>query len=69
MAGFGAPITGRFWAPHETRVVRECNIRNYSIYPRVLPDRKSFLFSYFEYQGDDFDKNMSALAAYPTIQQ
>lgn len=40
------------------------NIRNYSIY---LHD--GFLFSYFEYIGDDFAADMARMAADPTTQQ
>lgn len=29
------------------------NIRNHSIYPRTFDDDRQFLFSYFEYVGDD----------------
>lgn len=32
----------------------ECNIRNFTIFLRHLPDGKPYLFMYFEYIGDDF---------------
>lgn len=44
--------------------IRECNIRNYSIY---LKD--GLLFSYFEYHGDDFDADMAKMASDPATQQ
>ena len=45
-------------------MIRACNIRNYSIY---LKD--GYLFSYFEYHGDDFDADMVKMAADPTTQE
>ena len=32
-----------------SKMIRQCNIRNYSIYLRQLPDGCHYLFSYFEY--------------------
>jgi len=49
--------------------IEECNIRNYSIYLRKLPDGKHYLFSYFEYTGKDFDADMAKMAADPTTQK
>ena len=43
--------------------IQSCNIRNYSIFLRRLPDGKHYLFSYFEYVGSDFAADMSAMAA------
>ena len=37
--------------------LKECNIRNYSIYYR-----DGFLFSYIEYTGSDFEKDMQKMA-------
>ena len=34
--------------------VAASNIRNFSIFLRKLPDGKHYLFSYFEYVGNDF---------------
>jgi L-rhamnose mutarotase len=44
--------------PSVLEMIRACNIRNYSIY---LKD--GYLFSYFEYIGDDFDADMEKMAA------
>lgn len=44
--------------------IHACNIRNYSIY---LKD--GYLFSYFEYVGEDFDADMNKMAADPTTQE
>ncbi|HIG48297.1 MAG TPA: L-rhamnose mutarotase [candidate division Zixibacteria bacterium] len=45
-------------------IINECNIRNYSIY---LKD--DYLFSYFEYIGEDFKADMDKMAADPTTQK
>ncbi len=45
-------------------MIRQCNIRNYSIY---LKD--GFLFSYFEYTGTDFEADMAKMAADPATQK
>lgn len=42
--------------------LKECNIRNYSIYLQKIGNQY-FLFSYFEYTGTDFDKDMKKMAA------
>ncbi len=50
--------------PDVLKMIKACNIRNYSIY---LKDDK--LFSYFEYTGDDFEADMNKMAADPVTQQ
>lgn len=49
--------------PDVLKMIRECNIRNYSIYYK-----DGFLFSYFEYHGDDFAADMKKMASDPTTQ-
>jgi L-rhamnose mutarotase len=49
--------------------IEECHIRNYSIFLRTLDDGRPYLFSYFEYVGDDFAADMAAMAADPTTQR
>ena len=44
--------------------IRKSNIRNYSIYMTEL-EGKLYLFSYFEYIGDDWDADMKAIADDP----
>lgn len=44
--------------------IRECNIRNYSIY-----HKDGYLFAYFEYVGDDFEADMEKMAADPVTQE
>ena len=50
--------------PDVLDMISECNIRNYSIY---LKD--GYLFSYFEYIGDNFKADMEKMAADPTTQE
>jgi L-rhamnose mutarotase len=50
--------------PDVLKMIAACNIRNYSIY---LKD--GFLFSYFEYTGDDFAADMAQMAADPVTQE
>ena len=54
--------------PDVLAMIKQCNIQNYSIYLRRLPDGKYYLFSYFEYVGEDFDADMAKMAADPTTQ-
>jgi len=55
--------------PDVLKMIKACNIRNYSIYLRQMPDGKNYLFSYFEYVGKDFDGDMAKMAADPTTQK
>ncbi|MHC4247620.1 MAG: L-rhamnose mutarotase [Planctomycetota bacterium] len=48
--------------PDILKMITESNIRNYSIYLRRMNDGKLYLFSYFEYVGDDFDADMKKMA-------
>ena len=41
-------------------MIRQCNIRNYSIF-----HKDGLLFGYFEYVGDDFDADMAKMAGDP----
>ncbi|MBI5282383.1 MAG: L-rhamnose mutarotase [Candidatus Solibacter usitatus] len=50
--------------PDILSMIRQSNIRNYSIY---LKD--GFLFSYFEYTGSDFAADMARMAADPRTQE
>jgi L-rhamnose mutarotase len=49
--------------PDVLKMIRECNIRNYSIYYK-----DGYLFSYFEYHGDDYAADMNKMAADATTQ-
>ncbi|MGZ5555021.1 MAG: L-rhamnose mutarotase [Candidatus Aminicenantales bacterium] len=49
--------------------IRECHIRNYSIYLREVEKGQYLLFSTFEYTGDDFEADMARMAADPETQR
>ncbi len=55
--------------PEVLAMIEACNMRNYSIYLRRLPDGKHYLFSYFEYIGNDFEGDMARMAADPITQR
>lgn len=55
--------------PEVLKKISECNITNYSIYLRKLPDGNHYLFSYFEYVGDDFEADCAKMAADETTQK
>ncbi len=55
--------------PGVLKMIKACHIQNYSIYLRKLPDGQYYLFSYFEYTGDDFKADMDKMAADPTTQK
>lgn len=50
-------------------MIKQCNIRNYSIYMRTLEDGRTYLFSYLEYTGDDWAADGAKMAADPTTQK
>ena len=50
--------------PEVLDMIRRCNIRNYSIY-----HKDGWLFSYFEYHGDNFQADMEKMAADPKTQE
>jgi L-rhamnose mutarotase len=45
--------------------IKECHIRNYSIFLREVEPGQYLLFSCFEYTGDDFAADMARMAADP----
>jgi L-rhamnose mutarotase len=55
--------------PGVLKMIAECNIRNYSIFLRKLPDGSHYLFGYFEYHGHDFAADMAKMAADPLTQE
>lgn len=54
--------------PAVLKKITECNIHNYSIYLKQI-NGKPYLFSYFEYTGDDFNADMKKMAADPTTKK
>jgi L-rhamnose mutarotase len=55
--------------PGVLKMIKECHIRNYSIYLKEVEPGKYYLFSYFEYRGNDFEADMARMAADPTTQK
>ncbi|MBP1768574.1 MAG: hypothetical protein H6P98_2689 [Candidatus Aminicenantes bacterium] len=55
--------------PGVLKMIKQCNIRDYSIYLKEVEPGKFYLFSYFEYTGDDFEADMTRMAADPTTQK
>ena len=50
--------------PEVSKMISECNIRNYSIFLR-----EGLMFAYYEYVGTDFDADMAKMAADPNTQK
>jgi L-rhamnose mutarotase len=50
--------------PEVLDMIRQCNIRNYSIFRHG-----DLLFAYFEYDGTDFSADMAKMAADPATQR
>ncbi len=50
--------------PEILDMIRQCNIRNYSIY-----HKDGLLFAYFEYVGEDFAADMARMAADPKTRE
>jgi len=51
--------------PDVLKQIKASRIANYSIF---LREPENLLFSYFEYEGDDFEADMKAMAADPKTQ-
>lgn len=50
--------------PDVNAMIKECNIANYSIY-----FKDGYLFSHYEYYGDNYQEDMNKMAADPVTQQ
>ena len=55
--------------PDVLKMIKQCHIRNYSIFLRQLDDGRHYLFAYFKYTGSDFAADMAKMAADPTTQK
>ena len=55
--------------PGVLEMIKQCHLQNYSIYLRKLPDGRHYLFSYFEYTGENFAADMAKMAADPATQK
>ena len=47
--------------PEVLAIIKRSNIQNYSIYLRTLADGRPYLFSYFEYAGENFPADMARM--------
>ncbi len=54
--------------PGVLKQIHDANIRNYSIYLKDVGD-KLYLFSYFEYVGDNFEADMAKISEDPTTRR
>lgn len=54
--------------PEVLKKIKQCHIRNYSIYLHKLGG-KYYLFSYFEHTGKDIDADLARMAADPMTQK
>jgi L-rhamnose mutarotase len=54
--------------PSVSRTIKDCHIRNFSIYEREI-DGRLYLFAYLEYTGSNFDADMKRMAADPETQR
>ncbi|GKX29308.1 hypothetical protein SH1V18_17880 [Vallitalea longa] len=52
-------LHGNVW-PDVLKMIKKCNIENYSIYYK-----DGYLFSYYEYVGSDYEKDMAKMSADP----
>ncbi|PHV69658.1 L-rhamnose 1-epimerase [Sporanaerobium hydrogeniformans] len=50
--------------PEINAMIKECNIQNYTIF-----HRGDYLFAYYEYVGNDFEKDMAKMAADPKTKE
>ncbi len=55
--------------PGVLKAIKDCHIRNYSIYLAELEKDNYYLFSYFEYTGKDFKADMAKMKANKTMQE
>ena len=55
--------------PDVLKNISDNNIQNFSIYAQKMPDGKNYLFSYYEYVGSDYEKDMAAMAGDKTTQE
>jgi L-rhamnose mutarotase len=54
--------------PGVNRMIKACNIQNFSIHEKEI-DGKLYLFSYFEYTGEDLEADMKKMADDPETQR
>jgi L-rhamnose mutarotase len=62
-------ILHKYVWPQVLERLQKSNVRNYTIYLTGLDDGNLYLFSHFEYTGDDFEADMKAIADDPVTQE
>jgi len=55
--------------PEVLEEIKKANIQNYSIYLHQLDDGKWYLFSHFEYTGNDLMSDMSGMGDNPKMRE
>ena len=55
--------------PAVLATITACNIRNYSIFLKLLDDGRPYLFSYFEYHGSNYAADMLTMAGDATTRE
>jgi L-rhamnose mutarotase len=55
--------------PEVLEMIAACNIQNFSIFLRRLPDGNLYLFNYFEYMGNDWDADSARMDADPKTRE
>jgi L-rhamnose mutarotase len=46
-------------------ILKRYHIRNFSIYTAAMDNGKQYLFGYYEYVGDEYEKDMAEMRALP----
>jgi L-rhamnose mutarotase len=62
-------ILHKYVWPEVLKQIRKSGIRNYTIYLGELDDGNLYLFSHFEYVGDNFEADMAAMANDPVTRE
>jgi len=66
-AGYYFKLHAAVW-PGVLKMIEQANIRNFSIAVKEI-EGKLYLFSYYEYVGDDYEGDMKRVAADPETQR
>ena len=56
------------WEPIN-KMIKRCNIHNYSVFIKSVPGGQTWAFGYFEYTGDDFEADMDQMAHHAETQR
>ena len=55
--------------PEVESMIKQCNMENFNIFIRKLPDGNHYLFMYFEYTGINIDADNAKMAAHPKTRE